>query len=143
MGFPKNTELEFRYEYDFSVSGGAQGNINLVNKGMNALESGLVITDMFIKVETALTSGGSATITAGNAGDRDGYFVDFFGAAAANAVINRGDRAGALIWDDTDDHPIYYRIGSSADAPPSITIGTADLTAGKFSVYIRAYKPNA
>lgn len=143
MGYQKGKPLDFVYEYDFSVSGGAATDIVLVNKGINALEAGLVITDMFIKVETALTSGGSATVTAGDAGDRDGYFVDFFADASANAVINRGDRAGALIWDDTNDHPIYYRIASAANAIPSISVGTAALTAGKFKLYIQAYKPIA
>src|SRR5574343_455309 len=141
MGFPKGQELEFHYEYDFSVSGGAVGAISLVNKGMNALEAGLVITDYLISVDTTLTSGGSATVTMGNAGDPDGYRVDFFSAATAGSVLNRGTAAGALVWDDTNDAAIDYKIGSSAYAVPKITVGTAALTAGKFQVYFKAFKP--
>lgn len=141
MGFPKGKELEFKYEYDFSVSGGAVGSIALVNKGMNALESGLIIKDFLISVETTLTSGGSATVTFGHAGDTDGYAADFFADAAAGAVINLGDRAGALVWDDTNDHVIYHKLASSANAIPRIEVGTAALTAGKFQVYIKAFKP--
>jgi hypothetical protein len=142
MGYQKGTELEFCYEYDFSVSGGAaSGNIALVNKGNNALESGLVITDFSVNVEAELTSGGSAAVTMGNAGDVDGYLVDFFAAGATGAVLNRGDRAGALVWDDTNDHPIHYKIDSAANAIPTITVTTAALTAGKFKVYFKAYKP--
>jgi hypothetical protein len=143
MGFQKGKELDFVYEYDFAVSGGAVSSINLVNEGMNNLESGLIITDFTVVVETALTSGGSPTITLGNVGDTDGYMIDFYAAASAGAVLNRGDRAGALVWDDTNDHPIHYKIDSTANAAPSITVATAALTAGKFKVYFKAFKPLA
>lgn len=141
MGFEKGKELEFCYEYDFAVSGGAVGAISLVNKGNNDLESGMIIKDFTVNVETGLTSSGSATVIFGNAGDDDGYAVDFFGDAATGAVINRGDRAGALVWDDTNDHPIHYKIDSSANATPKIKVGTAALTAGKLKVYFKAFKP--
>lgn len=141
MGYQRGKEIEFKYEYDFSVSGGAVGNIALVAKGQ-ALESGLIVKSFTVFVETALTSGGAATITMGNAGDPDGYMVDFFAAATpANAVLNVGDRAGALVWDDTNDHNIHYRIGSTADAIPTVTVGTAALTAGKFQVYFICLRP--
>jgi hypothetical protein len=141
MGFPKNVPQQFVYDYDFSRDGGAVSDIALTLKGVNGLTADLVITDVKVYVSTALTSGGSATVTMGNAGDRDGYFVDFFGAATpAGAVINRGDRAGALVWDDTNDHPIDYK-PVSADAAPSISIGTAALTAGAFKVVFTAYRP--
>jgi hypothetical protein len=141
MGYQKNKEIDFVYEYDFAVSGGAVSAITLVNKGINALESGLVIKDIMVNVETALTSGGSATITMGNVGDPDGYFVDFYSAATLGAVLTAGDRAGALVWDDTNDHKIYYKLDSANNAIPTITVGTAALTAGKFKVYIKAVKP--
>lgn len=141
MGYQKGTELEFKYEYDFAVSGGAVSSIALVNKGMNALEAGLVITDFMISVETLLAGTATPTITMGNVGDTDGYAVDFFAAATAGAIINRGDRAGALVWDDTNDHPIYYKIDSAANAIPTVTIATQALTAGKFQVYFKCFKP--
>lgn len=140
MGFPIGKELVFKYEYDFAVSGGAVSAIALVNKGMNALASGLIITDFMISIETTLAGTATPTITLGNAGDPDGYAVDFFGAGTAGAVITRGDRAGALVWDDTNDHAIYYKIDSSANAIPTITIATQALTAGKFQVYFKAFK---
>lgn len=141
MGFQKGKELEFKYEYDFAVSGGAVSSIALVNKGMNALEAGLVITDFHISMETTLASGGSATCTLGDAGDPDGYYVDFFAAGAAGAVLNRGKAAGANVWDDTNDAAIDYKIASAANAIPKLAIGTAALTAGKFQVYFKAYRP--
>lgn len=140
MGYPKGKTLDFKYEYDFAISGGAQAAIALVNKGINALEAGLVITDWYISVETTVV-GASATVTMGNAGDPDGYCVDIKASMTAGAIINRAAVAGALVWDDTNDHPIYYKIASAADAIPTITIGTANLTAGKFQVYFKAQKP--
>lgn len=139
MGYPIGQELDFVYEYDFSVSGGAISTIPLVNKRANALAAGLVILDWTINVEAALT-GGATTITLGNAGNTSGYSADFFAAATLGAVINRGDRAGALVWDDTNDHAIYYKIDTAANAVPSVTIGGAAVTAGKFKVYIKAMR---
>lgn len=141
MGFQKGVEHTFKYEYDFAVSGGAVSEIALVNKGMNALASGLVIKEFLISVETTLAGTATPTITLGNAGDPDGYAIDFYGAATAGSIINVGDRAGALLWDDTNDHNIFYKIDSTANAIPTITIGTQALTAGKFQVYFKCFKP--
>jgi hypothetical protein len=134
MGYPVWKPVQFTYEYDFAVSGGAQGNIDLVNKGINALSVDTVITGFTLYVNTTLTSGGSATITLGNSADRDGYYVDFFAAAAAGTVLRAGQAAGALLWDNTNDNELMYKPASAAASIPSITIGTADLTAGKFKV---------
>lgn len=141
MGYQKGKELDFHYEYDFSVSGGAVSSISLVNKGINGLEAGLVITDMHVSVDTTLAGTATPVVTLGNAGDTDGYYVDFFAAGAAGAVLNRGKAAGALLWDDTNDAAIDYKIDSAANAIPKLTIATQALTAGKFQVYFKAYKP--
>lgn len=141
MGFAKGEEHIFRYQYDFDESGGAASTIDLVLQGNNALESGLVILDWTIKVITALASSGSATVTMGNEDDTDGYAADFFSSGSAGAILNLGDRAGALVWDDTNDHRIHYVIPDAGAAVPSITIGTAALTAGKFDVYFKCFKP--
>lgn len=140
MGYPIGKELEFHYEYDFAVSGGAVGSIALVNKGMNALESGLVLKDWIISVDTTVTSGGSATVTMGNAGITNGYSVDLFASLAAGALLNVGRQAGSLMWDDTNDVNIFYKISSSANAVPRLQVGTAALTAGKFQIYFKAFK---
>lgn len=141
MALQTNKDLLFKYQYDFAVSGGAVGNINLVCKSINPLESGMIIKEFTIYVTTALAGSATPTVTMGNAGDRDGYAVDFYSDATTNAVINVGDRAGALMFDDTNDHVIHYRIDSSGNVAPSITIGSQALTAGKFDVYFRAFKP--
>lgn len=132
MGYQKYKDLLFVYEYDFSVDGGAATNINLRPLGQ-ALEAGLVIKDLVVIVETAFDdAGNTATVTCGNEDDRDGYFVDFMtGAETVNFSQRVGESAGALIWDDTNDHAIAYRIPDAGAAVPSITIGTEPLTQGK------------
>lgn len=133
MGFKKFEELEFRYLYDFSVDGGATGAIALTAVG-NAMLSGLVIEDVHVYVETAFDdAGNTATVTLGpTGGDADGYLADFMTLAeTANTVIRAGEVAGALLWDDTNDHSLNYRLTSDALAAPSITVGTEALTQGK------------
>lgn len=131
MGFQKFEELEFRYYYDFSEHGGAASAITLTAVG-NALESGLVVEDIQVFVSTAFDdAGNTATVTLGHAGDADGYMADFMTAAeTANTIIRVGEQAGALMWDDTNDHMVSYRITSSANAIPLMTIGTEALTQG-------------
>lgn len=142
MGIVRNKELYCKYEYDFSVTGGGTGNHNLVWKQGEPLIAGMVIKDWSIVVETALDGAATPTITLGNAGDTDGYAVDFYAAATVpGAVINVGDRAGALCWDDSNDHNIFYKIDSSSNANPTITIASQSLTAGKFAVYFTAVMP--
>ena len=132
MGYQKFQELEFVYYYDFAEHGGAASTINLTAVG-NALEAGLVVEDVEIYVETAFDdAGNTATVTCGNEDDTDGYFADFMtGAETANYSVRVGELAGALLWDDTNDHKIAYRIPDAGAAVPSITIATEALTQGK------------
>ena len=132
MGYQKFEELSFVYEYDFAVSGGATGNIDLVAIG-NKMETGLIITDLSVFVETAFNDAGdTATVTVGNEDNRDGYLEDIMTLAETiNASIRAGSVAGDLIWDDTNDHRIDYRLPDAGASVPSITIGTEALTVGK------------
>jgi hypothetical protein len=132
-----NKEFITRYDYDYAVSGGAISNIDLVWANGEPIVSGHIIKEWMIVVETTLAGSATPTVTMGHAGDRDGYAIDFYADASAGAVINMGDRAGALVWDDTNDHNIFHKIASSSNATPSISIGTQALTAGKFSVYFK------
>src|SRR5690606_39991422 len=68
-GFPRASEVKaVRARYDFAVDGGAVGDIELASEAIppNALVLGGVL-----EVDTALTSGGSATVgvTVESAGD--------------------------------------------------------------------------
>lgn len=140
MGYPKFKELEFVYKYDASVDSPAVATTSMRPVG-NALEAGLIITDIVGYVEEAFDeASGTATVTVGNAGSTAGYFADLR-AEALGAAIKAGDRAGALVWDDTNDHAIGYKIDSSANAVPKVTVGTSALTAGKLTLIFKAYRP--
>lgn len=140
MGYQKFEPLQFVYEYDFAKQGGAVGDIDLAKVFNNGLSVDTVITGFTLYVETAVTGEASATLTLGNSADRDGYAVDFLAAASAGAVIRAGEQAGALLWDDTNDHEINYKPANAAAAVPSISVGTAALTAGKFKVVFDAIR---
>ena len=136
MGYIKNEEYELFYEYDFAKDGGAVSSIPLRSM-VNGIKEGLIIRSIEVRVKTALTSGGTPTVTLGNTLDVDGYMIDIYALCTLNAVINSGSVAGALIWDDTNDHPIHYRIGSAANVKDLVlAVGTAALTAGKLEIMI-------
>lgn len=140
---PKNGGVQVQeYVYDFAEDGGAQSTITLSSKsGSSPLPVGAIVVAVHTRVETALTSGGSAVLSWGNGDDADGYS----GAAAAvagftaNALNNGWDNAAALIWDDTNDHQIPLYIDDVTTGAVSFTIGTADLTAGKVVILVEYY----
>lgn len=137
MSLSKGEKQYLRYTYDFSRDGGAVSAIALTPDA-NSIGNNFVVTDVIVHVETALTSGGSASVTIGNTTDPDGYMTDIFSLVGSNgAVVRAGEVAGALIWDDTNDHLLAYNVGSTAaNQNLLLTVGTAALTAGKLSVYL-------
>lgn len=145
--YQKNQILVKEFVYDFSVNGGATGAINLVSNEPNGdlLPEGFILNQISLYTETAITSGGTPTITVGNSADPDGYFVDIFAAAsAAGSALHAGQLDGALIWDTSLDAIKAYRITSSANTQNvSITVGTAALTAGKIRVVVEGHLPSS
>ena len=116
---PKADVLHF--DYDFSVDGGAVSAISL-----GEVPENFVITEVFVSIETTITSGGVPTIEIGNAADANGYVADFFGTPSAGQVLKG---AGALVSGGV------YRV-AAANVGVLLTIGTAALTAGKFHVQV-------
>lgn len=109
--------------YDFAVDGGAVGDITL--RG-DTIPSGAIITDVLINVDTALTSGGAATVALKAEGAADLNAADAIsGAPWSTTGAERGDL-------DADTAPVKTTAARSIVA----TVGTAALTAGKFSVYV-------
>lgn len=109
--------------YDFAVDGGVVGDITL--RG-DTIPSGAVITDALIKVTTALTSGGSATVAIKAEGAAD---------------INAADAIGGAPWSTTgakraDLTATTAPVTTTAARSLVATVGTADLTAGKFTVAV-------
>lgn len=133
------------YVYDFAVSGGAAGAINLHTLDNKAvIPAGAVIKGVCMKVVTAFTSGGSATLAWGNGDDADGYSGAAIAVASltANSVFNGWDNGAALLWDDTNDHAIYLPVIDAADGQMIVTIGTAAMTAGKAVFLVEYYMPS-
>lgn len=109
--------------YSFAIDGGAVGDIAL--RG-DAIPSGAIITDVLVHVDTALTSGGAATVAL---------------KAESAADLNAADAVSGAPWSTTG----AKRGGLTATTAPvkttaaraiTATVATAALTAGKFSVYV-------
>lgn len=134
----KNDGLQVQeYVYDFSVDGGATGAISLSSKaGYASLPDNAIVKQVTMRVIEAVT-GTSSTVAVGNTTDPDGYFAAIAEATlVADYVHAGGVGAGALIWDDTNDHMIPFLANSANDRDFSITVGTAALTAGKLVFFV-------
>jgi hypothetical protein len=146
MTYPLGKEFEIKYTYDFSVDGGGTGALTLTPQpNFNGLAEGMIVREISVYTETALTSGGTPTITLGPTADPDGYMADFWSLGnAANSVVRPGEVAGVLLWDDTNDHRLDYRIGSAANTQDLLlTVGTAALTAGVMVITMQVIFPAA
>lgn len=145
MSFRNELHVQ-EYIYDFDVDGGAQGAIDLSAKANKVpLPDGAVVKAVYAKVLTAVTSGGAPTVAWGNTSDPDGYSGagHLKGALLIDVVFNGWDNGAVLIWDDTNDHPIYFAANSAALRDMLLTIATADLTAGKIAILVEYVLPTA
>ena len=143
MAFSNEKHVQ-EYVYDFAVDAGATGELNLETKANKSeIPVGAVITAVKAIVLTTCTSGGSATVAWGNETDEDGYSGAAIAVASltAGAVFNGWDNAAALLWDDTNDHPIDLYVAAAADGEFKMTIATAALTAGKISFMVEYLMP--
>jgi hypothetical protein len=126
MGVIEGTKSLKRWKgsYDFAVDGGAVGTIVLRSED-GQLPNGAVILGGFTKVTTPLTSGGAGTAA--------------LQAEAANDIINAAAVSGAP-WSTAGRKSVIpaftgaTTVETTAARSPSMVIGTAALTAGKFDV---------
>jgi len=103
--------------YDFSEDTGATtSTYNLVK-----IPVGCVVVDAFLHVETAGTSGGSATVIVGQTSDTDSIIESV---AVASLTENSVHNLAAK------------RYTASGENNFLMTIGTAALTAGKFHLHV-------
>lgn len=119
----KNKMNYQEYVYDFSVDGGAVSNISA--RG-NLLPLGAVVMSVQAVVETAFTSGGSATLSIGDSSSATKY-------AAATAVASLVDKflltaAG-----------VPNQVGAANEQQIVFGIATAAMTAGKLRVGFTYY----
>lgn len=113
--------------YDFATDGGVAGDITL--RG-DSIPSGAIIVDALIHVDTVLTSGGAATVAIKTEGAADINAADAIsGAPWSTTGAKRGDFTATTA-------PIKTTAARNIVA----TVGTANLTAGKFSVLIEYYE---
>jgi len=110
--------------YDFATLGGGAGAIILGDENGDAqvVPAGSIITNAYISVQTAVTSGGSATVAFGIVGNTDAF----------KAATGKASLGTDVVLAGTNDLPI-------TDAVPmqvALTIATADLTAGKIRVFV-------
>lgn len=106
--------------YDFSVDGGAVGTISY----KNILPKNACISRIFVDIQTAATSGGSATyrLLAGS--------TNLTAATAYDSATEGINNVGVLQVANSASSP-FDAIKLSANAELKLTIGTAALTAGK------------
>lgn len=109
--------------YDFDVDGGAVGDITL--RG-DTIPSGAILVDALLHVDTAVTSGGAATLA-----------IKVEGAADVNAA----DAVSGAPWSTTgakraDFTATTAPIKTTAARSIVATVATAALTAGKFTVVV-------
>lgn len=109
--------------YDFDLDGGAVGDITL--RG-DTIPSGAILVDSLLKVDTALTSGGAATVAI---------------KVESAADINAADAISGAPWSTTgakrgDFTATSAPITTTAARSIVATVATAALTAGKFSVVV-------
>lgn len=118
-------------EYDFAVDGGAVSTITLRSAGGaslgNTIPAGSVITGGYLEVDTAVTSGGAATLGVNSEGAGD---------LVAGTVVS-----GAP-WSTTGRKSLIpaftgaTSLKTTAARSLAVTVGVAALTAGKFRVVV-------
>lgn len=109
--------------YDFETDGGAQGDITL--RG-DTVPAGAIVVDALLQVDTAPLGGAGATLS--------------LGVGSAGNLQTAAAVAGAP-WSTTGPKRLTFTatsapIQTGADAAVIATVGTADLTAGKFTVVV-------
>lgn len=126
MTYIRTARFTARAVYNFGFDGGAVGTIVL--RG-DTIPSGAIITSTILNVDTALTSGGSATLALQAESANDIVTATAYGSAPWSST---GPKRGGLTATSA---PIL----TTAERSISAVIGTAALTAGKFSVLVDYY----
>lgn len=112
-------------EYDFAVDGGAVSTIVL--RGDNSVPAGSVIMGGYIEVDTAVTSGGAATL-----GVNSEAAGDILAATVVSGAPWSTTGRKSVIPAFTGVTTVKTTVGRSV----AVTVATAALTAGKFRVVL-------
>lgn len=107
--------------YNFATDGGAAADVVKIG----TTDGKILVMDSVVHVETACTSGGSATVIVGVAGGDTDAFMDTTSGAVAN-----------LVDDFCNQETTGQGIVLASGAAIHLDIATADLTAGKINVIL-------
>lgn len=125
-GFPRATPMyTVRGRYDFAVDGGAVGDIDLTSTAMIPVNA--VILGGFIEVDTALNSGGSATVALKAEGAADLLAATAFGSSPWSTT---GRKSVIPVFTGAT------ALKTTAARKIQATVATAALTAGVFDVVL-------
>ncbi len=125
-GFPHASEMKFaRGRYDFAVDGGAVGDIDLTATAQ--IPANAYIFSSVIEVETALNSGGSATVALKVEGAADILAATAYGSSPWSTT---GRKSGIPVGTGAT------TVKTTAARKIQATIATAALTAGVFDVVV-------
>lgn len=116
--------------YDFAVDGGLAGSIPMKDTAgapISIPDKAIVISS-HIEIETAVTSGGSATVAFGLIGN-----TDAFKSATGKASLTLD-----AVFAASNDLPLKM----AAATPVAVTIAVAALTAGKIRIFIKYIEGN-
>lgn len=125
-GYPRATPVQtVRGRYDFAVDGGAVGDIDLTLGAV--IPTNAIILGGFVEVDTAVTSGGSATVAVKTEGAGDIVAA----AAVSGAPWSTTGRKSVV--------PVFTgatTVKTTAARKIQATVATAALTAGVFDVVL-------
>lgn len=116
---------EFTFLYDFAKHGGAIGDITV---GPKLIPPQTIITQGIIRVVTAFTSGGSATVALKLLSSEDILAATAIGSLTLDALLDTvpvGTAATSFIC--------------TAHTQLTVTVATAALTAGKLALTLQGY----
>lgn len=117
---------EWKGEYSFATDGGAVSTITLRSDD-GPIPTGSVVEGGYIEVDTALTSGGAATVSVG---------------VEAAADMQAAAAISGAPWSSTGRKSVVpaftgaTTVKTTAERNPSIAVATAALTAGIFRVVL-------
>lgn len=118
-------------EFDFAVDGGAVSTITLRSAGGaslgNTIPAGSVITGGYLEVDTAVTSGGAATLGVNSEGEGD---------LVAGTVVSGAPWSTTGRKSLTPAFTGATSLKTTAARSLAVTVGVAALTAGKFRVVV-------
>lgn len=125
-----NQPKHLSFKYSFAADGGDVGAITLNDESGTAqtIPANAIVTNATIEIETAVTSGGSATVAFGILAN-----TDAFKAATGKASLTLD-----AVFAGNNDLPLKMAV----DTPVIATVATAALTAGVFFINVEYIEGN-